>query len=219
MLLLPLLRPPMLAVSWMAMRDPYMNLLCYFISSNYSLSFLSFVFRLCYLFGLQMCAVYLVGNLLVLSMLLYSLNLCISKVTSFRMLFAMQFWDQACLYVMMCPIYLRGGRMSGFERLLHRIIGIYFGLLVLRGYCGPFARLSDAVYAFLRKAVLWMTRFVMSPLKVIGLLVACAVCGGPKACYRGLCVLLLLTAAVARHPIVMSEQIVGIAIEYARSRF
>ena len=163
--------------------------------------------------------VYFVGNLLVLSMVLYSLNSCISKVISFRILFAMQFWDQACLYVMMCPIYLRGGRMSGFERLLHRFIGIYFGLLVLRDYCWPFARFSDAVYAFLRKAVLWMTRFVMSPLKVIGLLAACAVCGGPKACYRGLCVLLLLTWAVARHPIVMCEQIVGIAIEYARSRF
>ncbi len=123
---------------------------------------------------------------------------------------------------MMRPLFYRypwDGRVSGFELFLHRVIGTYYGLLVLRDYVEPFERFRDALYAFLRKAVLWLTRCVTSPLKVIGLLAACAVGGGPKACSRGLCVLLLLTWAVARHPIVMFEQIVGIAIEYARSRF
>ena len=120
---------------------------------------------------------------------------------------------------MMRPIYPRDGRVTGFELVLHRFIGIYFGLLVLRDYCEPFERFSDAVYAFLRKAVLWMTRFVTSPLKVIGLLAVIAVCGGPKACYRGLCVLLLLAWAAARHPMVVLEVIERRAIEAGRWRF
>ena len=83
---------------------------------------------------------------------------------------------------MMRLIYPRDGRLTGLELVLHRFFGIYFGLLVLRDYCEPFERFSDALYAFLRKAVLWLTRCVTSPLKVIGLLAGIALCGGPKAC-------------------------------------
>ena len=159
--------------------------------------------------------VYFVGNLLVLSMVLYSLNSCISKVISFRMLFAMQFWDQAGMYVMMRPLFYRypwEARPTALEVRFVRLVGWYYGLVLLRDCCEPFDRCCDALSAILRKVVQWLLRCVTSPIKVMGLIVAIALCGGPKAFYRGVCVVLLLAGAAARHPMVMLELVVRLLL-------
>ena len=97
-----------------------------------------------------------------------------------------------------------GDRVNLLEVALLRVVHCYYGLLLLREYCEPFARGYDAGYdalfAFLRKVILWLFRFVTSPLKVLGLYAAISICGGPMACYRGVSLLSLTACAVARHP-------------------
>ena len=90
---------------------------------------------------------------------------------------------------------------------LLRVVQCYYGLLLLRDYSEPFARGYDALSAFLRKVILWLARFVTSPLKVLGLYAAISICGGPMACYRGVSFLSLSAGAVARHPMQALNQI------------
>ena len=131
------------------------------------------------------------------------------------MFFAMQLLDQVGLHVMMRPLFYRypwEARLNGLEVRLLRVVECYYGLLLLRDYCEPFARCGDALSAFLRKVILWLTRCVTSPLKVLGLYAMIAICGGPKACYRGVWIVLLLAWAAARHPMVVLKLIVRRAI-------
>ena len=90
--------------------------------------------------------------------------------------------------------------LNPLEVALVRVVISYYGLLLLRDYCEPFARGYDTLSAFYRNVILWLARGVTSPLKVLGLYVAISICGGPMACYRGVSLLSLTACAVARHP-------------------
>ena len=95
--------------------------------------------------------------------------------------------------------------LNPLEVALVRVVISYYGLLLLRDYCEPFARGYDTLSAFYRNVILWLARGVTSPLNVLALYAVISICGGPTACYRGVSRLSLTACAVARHPMQVVE--------------
>ena len=90
--------------------------------------------------------------------------------------------------------------LNPLEVALVRVVISYYGLLLLRDYCEPVARVCDKLSAFYRNVILWLARGVTSPLNVLALYAVISMCGVPTALSRGVSRLSLTACAVARRP-------------------